>query len=874
LRQASVTLSLVKPLTPFLEGILSAAHIDLPSHLVSLVPMQWGVWRWFVLRGAGFPIAGIEHLAEPACAAAADALVSAEAAVEHQFHAAIQALNATLDRYTAAGITRDRQTFKTVVAARRRLAKRKIPRGGELDAEFGPLFRALEDLLATKEQLRAGFGNTFVSCIEHQSRTLQSFAADRLFQEAVIWQNRHAFETATQPMAALAHHQVRNQTLRQREELIANYLQRYCAKNDTIGFFGPVAWGRIDSGDHLLDVIPGPSLLKTRHAYFENWAIDKVAEAISLIKDMDWWIPPRLAPHLSIEGSRMSGPGRQTVNLDPVEAVVLPLCAGKYLPLEILASIQALPEFRDFTQDQIQDFLRAKAAQGILVWRFLVPVEVNAETNLRRQLLRIEDAGLRERAIGYLDQLERARKKVEDSAGNPPELNLALKELEELFESIAHTSTHRNPGRAYGGRTIVYEDCQRDLSVKITPELLAPAVPALALLLRGLRWLVHTMAVEFNRLFLETYGELVAKSGAADVSVMDWWLYTEPRLIDAPSLARIESEFKEKWAEGLPISSDQSRLYFIGHTLEERVRQLFPEIPGPRRPFPYYCPDMLFAATAEEIAKGKVLYVLGEIHLGKNTVTHACLAEQHPNREELQQALEWDFPSGCLKVINTNEDGITTVRPTQGVFHPMDYMLATTPGSVAPSGFDSHPFSDLVLRREGEELVVLSKTGPCRFPILEAFADIFSSFVVNKASWAPALRHVPRVQIDQLVIHRETWRARADELSFAAQKQPFDRFVGARRWMASRGITRRTFVKSPLETKPLYVDMESPVLVEILCRMVRKLKGSGRLESELVFSEMLPDIDQTWLRDAAGNLYTCELRFVIVDCAGGPGGLF
>jgi hypothetical protein len=70
------------------------------------------------------------------------------------------------------------------------------------------------------------------------------------------------------------------------------------------------------------------------------------------------------------------------------------------------------------------------------------------------------------------------------------------------------------------------------------------------------------------------------------------------------------------------------------------------------------------------------------------------------------------------------------------------------------------------------------------------------------------------------------------------------------------------------------VDMESPVLVEILCRMVRKLKGSGRLESELVFSEMLPDIDQTWLRDAAGNLYTCELRFVIVDCAGGPGGLF
>jgi hypothetical protein len=277
---------------------------------------------------------------------------------------------------------------------------------------------------------------------------------------------------------------------------------------------------------------------------------------------------------------------------------------------------------------------------------------------------------------------------------------------------------------------------------------------------------------------------------------------------------------------------------------------------------------MLFAATHEEITKGTVLYILGELHLGKNTVTHACLAEQHPNREELQRALEWDFSSGCLKIINTNEDGITTVRPTQGVFHPMDYMLATTPGSVAPSGFDSHPFSDLVLRREGKELVVLSKTGLRRFPILEAFTDIFSSFVMNKASWAAPLRHIPRVQIDQLVVHRETWRVRADDLSFAAEKQPVDRFIGVRRWMATRGIVRRTFVKSPLETKPVYMDMESPVLIEILCRMVRKLKESGRPESELVFSEMLPGIDQTWLPDADGNLYTCELRFVIVDLSG------
>jgi hypothetical protein len=30
--------------------------------------------------------------------------------------------------------------------------------------------------------------------------------------------------------------------------VIANYLQRYCLKNDTIGFYGPVGWADAGSG--------------------------------------------------------------------------------------------------------------------------------------------------------------------------------------------------------------------------------------------------------------------------------------------------------------------------------------------------------------------------------------------------------------------------------------------------------------------------------------------------------------------------------------------------------------------------------------------------------------------------------------------------
>ena len=119
--------------------------------------------------------------------------------------------------------------------------------------------------------------------------------------------------------------------------------------------------------------------------------------------------------------------------------------------------------------------------------------------------------------------------------------------------------------------------------------------------------------------------------------------------------------------------------------------------------------------------------------------------------------------------------------------------------------------------------------------------------------------------IDKLVIHRETWRFRKGELDFAAGKDEVKRFLGARRWVKSHGLPQKAFVKSALEVKPFYVDMESPVLVEILCRAIRRMNSSIGKDEDLVLSEMLPGPQQLWLRDAKGSSYTSELRFAIVD---------
>lgn len=836
---------------------------ELPPHLAPLEPSEWAIWRWFVLRGAGFPANLVLRLSAPCGASAADALVFAESAVEDQFQTAIRTLNHLLDRFTREGKKREDPEFKAVLNARRRLADRKIPQD---IGDFRAMFCEIENTVKRREHLRAEFETVFSRCLEEQSGVLRQFASDPLFQEAVIWQNWPAFATCIQSIAGVPKTSARNQRQRQHEELVANYAQRYCVKNDTIGFFGPVAWGRIESGDDVFAAVPGSSLVSHRRTYFEHWTIEKLATSLSSIEGMDWWIPPYLDPSLLVQEGKLHRLGAEPVLLTALESAVLPLCDGKNLPCRLLASVQRESQFRTVGRAELHDLLRKQSLAGILRWRFAVPVEANSEIAFRRQLLRIGDEQLRDKAITCLDRLEAARQAVAGSAGKPAQLCEAMKNLESVFEEITTVPGKRNPGTTYGGRTLAYEDCRRDLSFTITPELLAPIVPALSLLFRALRWLMQSLAIDFYGLFRRTYEELVTANGGREMSLLAWWAYTEPKLIEAISHFHLEQEFRRKWSEILPLSQHGKCVQLESQALKDKVEKSFPELGAGFYPVRYFCPDMMLAATgAEAIRRGDVLYVLGEVHAARNSLIHAALVEQHPNRQDLVDATTWDLSSLHLKLIEPQEGDTTIVRATEGLFRPGDYHLATTHNATPPTGVTTHPFSELSIQEENGELIVVSQANSRRFRVMEAFADLFFALVMTRTFFALPGAHVPRVLIDKLVIQRETWRVRADELTFALEKDEARRFLGARRWMKTRAVPQRMFVKTVVEKKPFYLDLASPILVEILCRTIRRQIDSGKPAEELIFSEMLPDIEHTWLQDASGAKYTSELRLAAVD---------
>lgn len=65
--------------------------------------------------------------------------------------------------------------------------------------------------------------------------------------------------------------------------------------------------------------------------------------------------------------------------------------------------------------------------------------------------------------------------------------------------------------------------------------------------------------------------------------------------------------------------------------------------------------------------------------------------------------------------------------------------------------------------------------------------------------------------------------------------------------------------------KPLYLDFDSPIYVDIFTKAIRKMDGQSKSNEPVLLTEMLPAPDRLWLPDAEGRCYTSELRMVAVD---------
>ena len=105
---------------------------------------------------------------------------------------------------------------------------------------------------------------------------LAEVARDPLFREAVAWQSRETLARSVDKLATGAP----GSPSKRRGWLdgVASYWQRYCSKNDSIGFFGPLAWGSF--GEET--AVRSGALERERVVHVETWAVEAVAAAAGI----------------------------------------------------------------------------------------------------------------------------------------------------------------------------------------------------------------------------------------------------------------------------------------------------------------------------------------------------------------------------------------------------------------------------------------------------------------------------------------------------------------------------------------------------------------------------------------------------------------
>jgi Lantibiotic dehydratase, N terminus len=779
-----------------------------------LVPLHgdWSVWRWIRLRGAGFPVALVDELALPDATAAID---------------------------------RDRDGGAAASAPR------SAP--GERDAS---------DERNTADARWREIAAAFEADRRRAASALRRIAASPRFLEALTWQNRHALQAGLARLATAPVEAVDRDT-RKRELAVASYLQRYCVKNDTISFFGPVGWGTLREDATGATLVPGRTLLARRTVYYEHWCLHAIAEHIAEDAQLLPWLAPRRAPTLRIEGTTLHAPVERQTEVNPVIARLLAACDGETLARAIAHALVADPQLGVRDEDEVYALLAALVEKDLILWTLELPPEaLDPERYLRRVLDGVGDPAVRARAIGTLDAIAAARARVAQAAGDPVALDAALDAFEQTFRAMTGVAPTRKPGETYGGRTLLYEDCRRDVSFTVGTDVLARIAPPLGLLLTSARWYTHAIAARYREALRRIYDSLQRGAASPTIDFRRFW--DQARSLfpgrGAPSIvADVTADLHARWRDVLGIDGAGDPAF---RRCDRTYRELADDVarrfraPGPGWPLArYQSPDLLFAARdVDALSRGEHLVVVGEIHTGMSSVLVPVFVREFPDADALVRAREADLPAPGIAPVWSHE------RSRADMFSLARHDLSLENGrarSARPRGQVIAESALVVDERDGE-LEVRTRDGARRFDLIaflehHLIAESHAGFSVVASG-----SHAPRITVDGVVFSRETWQLAPDDLAFARLASPLERFVAARRWACGLGLPRRVFVKVPEETKPVFVDLHSSVLVDNLARIARKA-------SRVAISEMLPDVDQTWLVDREGHTYTSELRIVAVD---------
>ncbi len=534
------------------------------------------------------------------------------------------------------------------------------------------------------------------------SAALREVARDPKFREAVTWQNRSAVEDGLDSLLRKPEGATDSKT-RKKELLVVRYLQRYCAKNDTIGFFGPVGWSKWGEGRF----VPQPQLLDARRAFFEPWMARVLAD--TLAADPEYrddalvWLPG----DLRVDGRKLITP-TATHSLSKEESSLL---------LRLPAKARTLKKHREL--------LGRLAEQNVIRWTF--PVAISHDPL---------------KALPPAPVVQQLRTALEAKH---------LPEVEKLFTQATEHAPKRHEGRTYGGRGLVYEECRRSLDLELSEAMRARVAGPLGVVLQVARWYTFQIAAGLLKK-LEGRFEKKIPLHVFWANTADLFEGDPPRFI-APVAKRLRTNWNSLWGDRTELSVEEVNL--------KKFAAPCPGWPGAR----HHAPDLMWAASsAEAMLRGEGTPILGEIHPGVTPFTTLSVLAHAPDREGLEREWREDFGENNLTPIPWEDFARSSqdARLSKNHFH-LDLGFGFESDRPAKQVLRA---ADFDVKRMGRRLIAQHRARPLTFDLLQVFERRMKILAATSFSLGDGQPTGPRRTLGGMVVQRAHWRFSREELTF------------------------------------------------------------------------------------------------------------
>ncbi|MFG2652944.1 lantibiotic dehydratase [Streptomyces sp. NPDC048436] len=689
------------------------------------------------------------------------------------------------------------------------------------------------------------------------------------FTRALLWQNPRAVDevvgsllrhTTGESSSAGATGRAARRAERGRRfktRMLGQYLQRYYTRNESVGFFGPVAWGTFQDGP-LMTLKAGPGLTDERHVLFEDWAVHELGLRLSRPLEIRRGLPPALAVGVSRMGRSLLRAGERPRRLTRPEATLTGLVDGRRTAADIGRALG--------DEAAALGMLQALEDEGYVNWTFDIPLDLRPEQALREQLEALERTPAAATALADLARLTDARDAVA-RAETADALARTLAEAGRRYSELTGRPADRPRQDAGKGFGLLVSAERRAVDLTVGTALLDDLAPALGLLLDSARWFCRRIGEEVTDWLTTAHHELAALYGMDDVPLDALIGRVDARLWDAASCAHVRDELVARWEAVLAPDPAARRVVHTSAGLAAAVAETFaspaPAWYGGRQ----HSPDVMIAAeSVEAVNRGDYQAVMGELHAGMTTFdcdSMLCCAAD-PDAM-VRRPAEAALAGGPPRIVPLHPR--TAGGPTGFDYPPPDtgsprYTYLSLGERAGARRVPSQPVaaSSVRVARTADGLVARFPDGTV-LPLLTVVGEFLVYQTGTGFGVLPARPHTPRVTVDRLVIARECWRIPVEEFLPRPDMTQEEVYERVRAVAAERGLPRHCFWRATRGQKPLYLDLHSPLLVHVLVHTL----AEGRPERTVAFTEMLPAPDELWLPDEEDRRYTSELRITVSD---------